>query len=108
MTSTRKTLIVAIAALSAALSFSPAFAANGETGLGKCYNHVISSCNATSKHPGSCANSGMNACDAEFKNKSNSSADAQLPPDRLRAPEANGILIGLLLPAVQSAREAAR
>lgn len=33
---------------------------------GACYNHVISSCNATSNHPQACAVAGMDACDREF------------------------------------------
>ena len=106
MTSTRKTLIVALALLIAALGFSPAHAALGETALGKCYNSVITSCNATSKHRIPCATSGMNACDAEYGKKNRSGA-APLPVPGFRNGN-SGETAGLLLPAVQQAREAAR
>ena len=47
------------------VSITASLAANGETPLGNCYNHVISVCNQGS-HPTSCAESGMDACDEEF------------------------------------------
>lgn len=102
MTLNRKTLIAATATLATALTMTSALAANGETPLGQCYNMVISSCNQTSNHPEACANNGMDACDDEYGNQVGGGASFDL-----RAPEKRGILIGLLLPAVQKAREAA-
>lgn len=100
MNLTRKTLIVATATLMTTLTMTSAFAANGETPLGQCYNMVISSCNQTSNHPEACANNGMDACDDEYGNQVGGSL-----PLNLRAPSnTRGVLIGLLLPAVQKAR----
>lgn len=73
-----------------------AFAANGETPLGNCYNMVISSCNATSAHPTACANNGMDQCDDQYGNQIGGASFGLSTPKPQRK--------GLLLPAVQAAR----
>lgn len=46
---------------------SMALADNGPVSTrGQCYDLVISSCNANSQHPTSCATNGMNQCDEQF------------------------------------------
>lgn len=66
-----KTLTLAALAFAA---LAPAAQAGVGSSLGSCYNHVISACNNTSKHPQACANAGMDACDELFE------AKASLPP----------------------------
>lgn len=60
-----------VASTATALTLAAFFAgtaspAEAFSNRGQCYNHVISSCNANSNHPQSCAVAGMDACDAEF------------------------------------------
>ena len=104
MTSSRKTLFVAATVLVAVFGLSQSANAGPIHDLPSCYNHVISVCNETSKHPGDCIESATNACDEEFGNTS----AAARPSQFLAPPRPGNPLTGLLLPAVQQAREAAR
>ncbi|MFN3955396.1 MAG: hypothetical protein ACK4LQ_13165 [Pararhodobacter sp.] len=62
-----KIIVSAASALTLAAFFAgTASPAEAFSSRGQCYNHVISSCNATSNHPQSCAVAGMDACDVEF------------------------------------------
>lgn len=103
MTFSRKALIAVSASLAVALTMSSAFAGGASSSLGECYNTTISNCNQNSAHPIACAESAMDACDALHKQKSN----ATPRPATLNF-GARLFQTGLLLPAVQSAREAAR
>ncbi len=107
MTFVRKTSALAGLALTAALALAPTGASAVITDLPSCYDHVITSCNNTSKHPDACIDNATNACDEEFGNASlGTSPKLFLNPTQSKPARAKVSM--LLLPAVQQAREAAR
>lgn len=67
---------VAFAGLSMAVLTSLGHAQGGQTGLSKCYDSVISSCNKKGSDAAinACVNSGLDQCDGQFKASGGSSA----------------------------------
>ncbi|MEZ5713868.1 MAG: hypothetical protein R3D85_01085 [Paracoccaceae bacterium] len=77
-----KRLALIAAALTGLTLTAPAAQAGGAgASLPACYHHVINACNA-SRHPESCSQAGMNACDDYHKNNKNKSKSA--PPQELK------------------------
>lgn len=70
MTFTTKTTFAALAFIAASAATQATAAGNAGASMAACADHVVSACNANSRHPEACTSAGLSACKELHGNRS--------------------------------------